>query len=225
MFIVFNAGVIAVALLALLLMSPILIMWKFNMVEDDTVFVLGSWCLCFASILGVKLDFKDRIFFFIPTWVITLPTAIYVSYTFSGKVIGIGLNIFLVFLLIIVVIILLAYLSIFFSEKKKNKNLQIQEIVLPNKNEGLLNYWKGIKELFYFPLFYKLTPEIIEYNIGILKLLKENNEAINHSQELLSELQSLKLGLIIGETQKIDSTIKANFFAEIDHQIKTWQTD
>lgn len=223
MIIILNKGAIAVILLSLILLSPVALMWKYDIIEESTMLLAGSWLLFTASFIGIKAKLNDRLFYLFPTWIFTFPFAIYSSYNFFGKVMSFTKILFLIILSILILIVLLAFIALFIKEKKRKKNLQKQEIKIPLKDDGNLMYWNGIKDLFYFPIFYKWTDEIYDYNIKVLQYLKDNNVDIKYCDDFATELNKIKTCIFNGENEPINSKIKKDFFAEIDHQIKTWR--
>ncbi len=205
MVLIFNQGALVVALIALIFLSPVALLWKFDVIEENTAFLVGSWLLFAASFIGIKTGLKDRVFFIFPTWLITLPLALYTSFIFFGKVLSIAKIVLLVILAIIILIALLALFALFISEKKKIRNLHNVEIIIPEKKDGILNYWKGINDLFFFPVFLKWTDSIYAHNIKVLNHLKEKEVIILHSEDFLKELNRMKNSILKGDKETINS--------------------
>jgi hypothetical protein len=133
--------------------------------------------------------------------------------------------VFLIFVSIVLFIVILAFIVLFISEKKRKRDLEYFHINIPEKSDGILNYWKGIRDLFFFPLFYKWTDEIYDYNIRVLQHLNEHDVKLRYSNDFSTELVRMKNCILNGETQHINNKIKNDFFSEIEYQIKTWQSN
>ena len=179
----------------------------------------GSWALFAASLIATGIGLKARFFYIFPTWVFTLPCALYTTYNFWETTVSF-LKIALLFFIVLIVFIILV---IYIQEKSKLRNLYLGVIDIPDKNNGTELYWKGLKSLFFFPLFGKWSVAVYEYNIGVLQQLKDNGIELRFSEEFQNEMVKGKNSLLTREAQSFDPKVKDHFFAEIDHQIKTWQ--
>lgn len=216
---VFNIHAVFVALIAAVLLIPIALLRWLNVIDEESAILSGSWALFAASLIATGQNLRGRLFFFFPTWMVTLSCALYASYHLFEKVVSFTKIAFLVFLLL--VFILLVFL--FFHDKKQIKDLPYKILQLPDKSNGMLPYLKGIKQLFFFPLFSKWTEDLCEYNIRVLQFLKENDIEMKFSEEFRANLIDTKNNISSGGNQKPDSKIRESFMAEIDHQIKLWR--
>lgn len=216
---VFNIHAVFVALIAVVLLIPIALLRWLNVIDEESAILSGSWALFAASLIATGQNLRGRLFFFFPTWMVTLSCALYASYHLFEKVVSFTKIAFLVFLLL--VFILLVFL--FFHDKKQIKDLPFKILQLPDKNDGMLSYLKAIKGLFFFPLFSKWTEEMCEYNIRVLQFLKENDIEMKFSEEFRANLIDTKNNISSGGNQKPDSKIRESFMSEIDHQIKLWK--
>ena len=216
---VFNLDAIVVALIAVVLLIPIALLRWLNVIDEESAILSGSWALFAASLIATGKNLRGRLFFFFPTWMATLSCALYASYNLFEKVVSFTKIAFVFFLLLL--FILLFFL--FFQEKKQIKDLPYKILQLPDKNNGMLSYLKGIKELFFFPLFGKWTEDMCEYNIRVLQFLKENDIEMKFSEEFHANLIDTKNNISGGGNQKPDNKIRESFMSEIDHQIKLWK--
>ena len=219
MVIVFNKGALAVALIALVFLCPVALLWKFQVLEEDSMFLIGSWALFSASFIGTMMQLKGRLFFIFPTWMVTLPCALYTSFHFFEKVISFVKGALFISLLLIILCIVI----VFIHEKKQKRNLFFRDITIPVKADGLSKYWRDIRGLFFFPVFGKWTEDIYEYNIRVLQSLKDNQVELRYTDDFLTEMIKMKESLASGHTDNFNKKTKDDFFADIEHQIKIWK--
>lgn len=219
--IVFNTAALLIALIALVFLGPIALLYKIDWIGEESAFLLGGWSLFVASLIGGKMKLKGRLFYIFPTWAITLPCAIYVSYAHFGKL----MRFTIVALLVIVLLIILLFVYVYFDQKKQSRDLHLKFIEIPDKSDGTLNYWKQVKELFFFPVIGKWNEDIYDYNIRVLQHLKENNIELQHAEEFSAEMIKMKNSFLIGDQQKFNRKIKDEFLSGIEHQIKIWKAN
>ncbi|MDI9309286.1 MAG: hypothetical protein QM535_03630 [Limnohabitans sp.] len=212
---VFNADAFVVAFFGLLFCTPIGALYYFNVIEEDTLAILGSWILFFTSIISGKSGLRGRFFFIIPTWVVTFGLVCFTSYYAYDKLISIikWLVIAIIFFLIV------AYFLIFLSEKKRERNLNFVDIVLPEEADGNLIYWNEIKKMFYSPLFGKWSLDVCDYNIRVLEFLKANQVELKTMDIYLSDIIKVKNSINRGDYLKPDNSVHSLFMEEINQKI------
>lgn len=220
MFIPVNQGAIKVFLIALFLFVPIWICNRYNIIEDEPTILIGSWILVAASYIGTKLNFEARVLYIIPTSLITLPIALYVTASLYTSIGYIGKLLLIGFVILIFVILLISFVN----ESKRIAKLEITEIILPKKSDGMLNYWQSIKDLFFFPTFTKHNLFTIEYNINVVRTLQNQKVELYNYDIVLNELKRVQNSIAENGTEKLDKKIIFEFINQINHNIKTWQS-
>jgi len=186
---------------------PVYILNYFNVISEDLTVVLVCWILLISSFIGKRTGINGRLFF-IPMWILSIPFALIVTFSVYGWI-GILVTVG-IFALPIAVGLFLSYNS----EQKRAQEIDYAEIILPTKNDKPIDYWKKIKELFFFPSFAKFSPSVCNYNYKILEKMEAENIELKSLSDLKKELQTGKNSF---DTEvKINSDLKNNFLNEID---------
>lgn len=205
--IIFNFYAILIVLMTIVFSIPVYILNYFNVISEDLTVVLVCWILLISSFIGKRTGINGRLFF-IPMWILSIPFALIVTFSVYGWI-GILVTVG-IFALPIAVGLFLSYNS----EQKRAQEIDYAEIILPTKNDKPIDYWKKIKELFFFPSFAKFSPSVCNYNYKILEKMEAENIELKSLSDLKKELQTGKNSF---DTEvKINSDLKNNFLNEID---------
>lgn len=223
MFVIFNIAAFYVTCLSAVFIIPLALLSKNGIISEDTFLLSSGWILFISDAICRKMNYHGRLFFIIPTWLITLGIAVYGTFYHFGIMVGIIKNVLLITIVFILTFIIFGLFSLYFKEKQKMKDLNydMDLIIVPNQSNGMLYFWEEIKNLFFFPLFHKYTNEVYAYNIIVFDKLKENNIEIGHSENLYKELKRMRQEVLNGnQGATFNMKVKDTFISEIEHQIE-----